>query len=373
MLNPISRIENFLARIAGDPGAVLTPKTRIEHFLQRIIDAGRGGGDVSPESVLAALEEMTVGQQTAAREAIGATDASTSIPDSVKVALLDCFDHGAWADNQKQICVGALIRALYPLDHITAVYTQSGTVYNTDSLDSLKPDLVVTATYENGDTATIPSTDYTLSGTLTVGTSTITVTYQDETDTFDVTVSELEIETGYISIGNPNIANNILTTGSAGSVRTKSVFSPGSSPWKIRVGFTNTDSSNSYKDVFGSCNSSGTSQFGILLEKASSYGTFLSGNGSSWNISNAEMTFAKHTNTHVIYELEFTGSLYRVHISTDGGTTFGSWVTKTSSAAIKGGNYIGFGISRNGYHSGTINLAECMIWIDGRPWWKAVA
>lgn len=73
---------------------------------------------------------------------------------------------------------------------IEATYTQSGTVYSTDSLDSLKADLVVTATYSDTSSATIPSTDYTLSGTLAVGTSTITVTYESKTDTFNVTVSQ---------------------------------------------------------------------------------------------------------------------------------------------------------------------------------------
>ena len=73
------------------------------------------------------------------------------------------------------------------LTSISAVYTQSGTVYPTDSLDSLKTDLVVTAHYDDQSTATV--TSYTLSGTLTVGTSTITVSYDGKTTTFSVTVS----------------------------------------------------------------------------------------------------------------------------------------------------------------------------------------
>lgn len=74
---------------------------------------------------------------------------------------------------------------------LSAVYTQSGTVYDTDTLDSLKADLVVTATYSDSSTAVIPSTDYVLSGTLSIGTSTITVTYAGKTATFNVVVSEI--------------------------------------------------------------------------------------------------------------------------------------------------------------------------------------
>lgn len=76
------------------------------------------------------------------------------------------------------------------LSSIKATYTQSGVVYSTDSLNSLKDNLVVTGTYSDSSTATISSNDYSLSGTLSVGVSTITVTYQDKTDTFNVTVSE---------------------------------------------------------------------------------------------------------------------------------------------------------------------------------------
>lgn len=83
------------------------------------------------------------------------------------------------------------------LDSISAVYTQSSTVYDTDSIDSLKDDLVVTAHYADSSTQTVPATDYVLSGTLTVGTSTITVTYQGKTTTFSVTVSEEPIPSDY--------------------------------------------------------------------------------------------------------------------------------------------------------------------------------
>lgn len=111
-------------------------------------------------------------------------------PDA-KAALLDCFAHVAWTDEHGQDYYDELEAALYPsadLVSISAVYTQSGTVYDTDSLDSLRADLVVTATYADNTERTV--TDYTLSGTLTVGTSTITVSYGGKTATFTVTVTE---------------------------------------------------------------------------------------------------------------------------------------------------------------------------------------
>lgn len=114
-----------------------------------------------------------------------------ALTQDTKQALLQCFAHTAWTDDQGQTYYDDLEDALYPFDllsSITAVYTQSGTVYDTDSLDSLKSDLVVTGQYSDNTSNTIRN--YTLSGTLTAGTSTITVTYGGKTATFTVTVSQ---------------------------------------------------------------------------------------------------------------------------------------------------------------------------------------
>lgn len=80
---------------------------------------------------------------------------------------------------------------------ISAVYTQSGTVYDTDSLDSLKADLVVTATFPDSSTAVIDAADYTLSGSLLEGTSSITVSYGGKTASFNVTVTHQNVPSGY--------------------------------------------------------------------------------------------------------------------------------------------------------------------------------
>ena len=74
---------------------------------------------------------------------------------------------------------------------ISCTFTQgSATIYNTDTLDSLKQYLVVTATYVNSSTETIDPDDYTLSGILSPGTATITASYAGKTNTFTVTVTQ---------------------------------------------------------------------------------------------------------------------------------------------------------------------------------------
>lgn len=87
-------------------------------------------------------------------------------------------------------CAVTVTEKVAAVTSITAVYTQSGTVYDTASLDDLKSDLVVTAYYDDSTSGVVPSANYTLSGTLSVGTSTITVSYGGKTTTFTVTVTE---------------------------------------------------------------------------------------------------------------------------------------------------------------------------------------
>ena len=84
---------------------------------------------------------------------------------------------------------------------ISAVYTQSRSVFETDSLESLKEDLVVTATYDNGTSEEI--TNYFLNGELAEGTSTITVTYNNKTATFAVTVKAWTLTWDYTDGGMP--------------------------------------------------------------------------------------------------------------------------------------------------------------------------
>ena len=81
---------------------------------------------------------------------------------------------------------------------ISASYNQDSTVVYTDTaIEDLKNGLTVTATYSDGSSSQLSNSDYSLSGTLSVGTSTITVTYRGKTSTFQVTVSEKPSEKMY--------------------------------------------------------------------------------------------------------------------------------------------------------------------------------
>ena len=117
---------------------------------------------------------------------------NSGLTEDVKVALLACFENigGLYLNENARTYIENLRSALYPpvdLSSISAVYTQSGTVYADTSLDDLRADLVVTAHYEDSSSENV--TNYLLSGALHVGQSVVTVTYSGKSTTFNVTVS----------------------------------------------------------------------------------------------------------------------------------------------------------------------------------------
>lgn len=108
---------------------------------------------------------------------------------SAKRALIALLEKVAYIDGNGQSYLAVLNAALndIPIDHIEAVFTQdTWKCYDIYSLDELRSRLVVTAYYVDGTVNEL--SDYELSGTLSAGNSTITVTAEGQTDTFDVTV-----------------------------------------------------------------------------------------------------------------------------------------------------------------------------------------
>ena len=115
-----------------------------------------------------------------------------SLDSNIKNAILDCFEHTAWVNEQGQYYYGILQELFFPskvLTSIEATFVQGETkIYDSTNLNDLKEYLTVTAYYDDGSQETI--NNYELNGTLIVGISVITVNYIDKTDTFNVLVTE---------------------------------------------------------------------------------------------------------------------------------------------------------------------------------------
>jgi hypothetical protein len=117
------------------------------------------------------------------------TTGDAGIPEAVKESLLQLVRHVVYTDDKGQSYYDALAIALNgdEVTSLSAVYSPgSFKAYEGDALDLLRPYLTVTATYYSGNTETVQN--YTLSGTLVVGTQTITAEYMGKTATFTVTV-----------------------------------------------------------------------------------------------------------------------------------------------------------------------------------------
>lgn len=145
------------------------------------------------------------------------------VTDAVKIALLQIAQDVWYLDDKGPTYIQNLQDALFPptdIASIAAVYTQSGAVYNTDDIDDLKDDLVVTANKTGGTTQTIVAADYTLFGELNVGTSTISVIYRGNVTTFDVNVTREPnglVDGSYTATGGltGTVLNNAVTVSGA--------------------------------------------------------------------------------------------------------------------------------------------------------------
>jgi len=103
------------------------------------------------------------------------------------------------------------------LTGITAEYVQgTRVVYPGTPLNDLKAGLTVTAKYMDNTTKKLADADYALSGTLAVGTSTITVTYEGQTATFTVTVKLPDVPDAPLvritAVYSPGPATTVLPT-----------------------------------------------------------------------------------------------------------------------------------------------------------------
>ena len=211
---------------------------------------------------------------TAVAEYIEAHPGSLSpLSPAVKTALLQIAQKVAYVDENGQDYYDALEVALGAKEviSIAAVYTQSGTIYDTDELDSLKDDLVVTAYYDDGTSADV-TTLCTLSGTLTEGTSTITASYGGQTTTFNVAVTHNPLPVEYTRIEYVQRSSNVGTTS---GYNTTGVTLNGTDDVTVEIGFMNiakpSASSGAYIVGARQNNSGNSVGFGILVNQDETY------------------------------------------------------------------------------------------------------
>lgn len=203
------------------------------------------------------------------------------LTEEIKEALLQIARKVAYIDDKGSKYYDDLYNALYPGESpepevmsITATYTQSGTVYDTDTLDSLKSDLVVTANYSDSTSETV--TDYTLSGTLTEGTSVVTVSYGVKTATFSVTVSSAPlVPAGYTQVEYAKLPTD---AGSNIVINTELILT-GTGEAVIDVDFMSETATTGYHHVIGCAQAASPSAVGIAVGISDTANTLVCYNG----------------------------------------------------------------------------------------------
>ena len=217
-----SQISDIEEQIEGGTGSGLT--TRMKNALLRLAEAVTYEEDDTGDSIYDELYEafyeitaIRLNTNSLSFSSLGATQqltatttpeggavtwssSDTSVATVDQTGLVTSVAYGtvtitATAGSVSATC--SVVVASATVTSLSAVYTQGGkTIYDTASLNSLKSDLVVTANWSNGTSTTVEGSDYTLSGTLAEGTSTVTVAYGGQTATFDVVVTAL-LPSGY--------------------------------------------------------------------------------------------------------------------------------------------------------------------------------
>ena len=178
-----------ITTITGGHRVTITDKTHPSGQSFDVMDGASDAGQVSYDPTQT-YPDGSVGKEVSNQKNAISQLEMQSLTEDAKTALINCFSHVAWIDQHGQDYIDALVASFKTVTSISAVFTQGANrIYNNDTLDDLKQYLVVTATYNDASTDVLADADYTLSGVLTAGTSTITVTYKNKTDTFDVVVT----------------------------------------------------------------------------------------------------------------------------------------------------------------------------------------
>ena len=181
------------------------------NFILDVEQAALDANTITDQSVLKELNAIIAGAAEAtqaAEDANGAADRAEqaleeSIPltETARAALLACFEHVAWAVQNGQDYYNALETALTPNEYpkIIAEYNGRGhVVLVSDSLASLKDYLTVTYYEDISSSGTVlQSSQYTLSGTLSSGSTSVRVSYNNVSTTFAVNVLGLAVPNNY--------------------------------------------------------------------------------------------------------------------------------------------------------------------------------
>lgn len=156
-----------------------------------------GGGAGAIKNYTFAITTNTIG---ATIKINGVEQSSVSVL-SGSVVNWEVSKDGYLSQSGSEVVIGNVTKniilvTIVGINSVTAEFAQGErTIFSTDNIEDLRKYLVVTVDYEDGSTMVVD--DYTLSGELTAGISSIVVNFGGTTTTFDVDVTAFEIPENY--------------------------------------------------------------------------------------------------------------------------------------------------------------------------------
>ena len=153
--------------------------------------------------------------------------------------------------------------------------------------------------------------------------------------------------------------------------RIQPLFAPKNKSVEVVVEFVTAKSSWQIGGVFG-CFGNTHGFFPFFIEKGQ-LASYLSNNGSSWNIASGSLVNLP-INAETTYRVKcaWTGKSFDYYIWQGKWCELGSIASATP---VVGGTEMQFGLSRSGHcpFTGEINLTKSYICIDGKLWWEGVS
>jgi len=232
---------------------------------------GSGGTIYIPKSLYDHLGDGTASDYTAATNWSTINGYGTITWEKIEGSQYEDY----YADGRPSTIIG-----------INVIFAQENNiVYDTDNLDSLKNYLIVKAVYIDLSTKDVSVDDCTLSGMLDAGTSTITVSYKEKTNTFNVIVTEKNlniIPSNYTIVD--YIENNVTDNVNL-FINTELDATYGTQNYEHEIVFANVTS-----------NANASSIYGLRLAAA--------------NIYNSRTCWVKNNGNQVIYADHDSGYVY---------------------------------------------------------------
>lgn len=141
---------------------------------------------------------------------------------------------------------------------------------------------------------------------------------------------------------------------------------PTDQPWEIFIKFTTGSLIYHVWQTIFATDGQGMLPF-YIVESAGLY-TYMSSNGSTWNIASDLPLKALSSNTTYKMKMEFTGSAYNWYVFEN--NNWSLFYSLSSSTPVKSGQKLQIGTWLDAYFRGSVDLSETYVNVNGSLWWS---